>query len=212
MLDWALIAIGFGIGMAVAAPMGPVNIMVIHRGVRHGFMSAFIAGLGAVVGDTLYAAIAAFGITSVSDLITGHLTLIKIVGGLILIGFGLSVIPREPHPEEREEEDVRPSVLSAAVSSFVMCVTNPALLLGFAAVFSGLDEIGRAPDNYKSAFELTLGVLAGGIVWWFLLASVVARFRHRITVPWLRSINVAAGIALTVFGGLLLADVVLNVF
>lgn len=212
MLDWALIAIGFGIGMAVAAPMGPVNIMVIHRGVRHGFMSAFIAGLGAVAGDTLYAAIAAFGITSASDLITDHLTLIKIVGGLILIGFGLSVIPREPHPEEGEEEDVRPSMLSAAVSSFVMCVTNPALLLGFAAVFSGLDEIGRAPDNYKSAFELTLGVLAGGIVWWFLLAGVVARFRHRITVPWLRSINVAAGIALTVFGGLLLADVVRNVF
>ncbi|BCJ90211.1 lysine transporter LysE [Terrihabitans soli] len=212
MLDWALLAIGFGIGFAMAAPMGPINIMVIHRGVRHGFMSAFIAGLGAVAGDTLYAAIAAFGITSASDLITGHLTLIKIVGGLLLIGFGLSVVPRTPHPEEGVEEDVRPSMFGAAVSSFVMCVTNPALLLGFAAVFSGLDEIGRAPDNYKSAFELTLGVLTGGIVWWFLLASTVARFRHRITVPWLRSINIIAGVALMVFGGLLLADVALNIF
>lgn len=212
MLDWALMAIGFGIGFAMAAPMGPVNIMVIHRGVRHGFMSAFVAGLGAVTGDTLYAAIAAFGITSVSDLITEHLTLIKIVGGLLLIGFGVSTIPRTPHPEEGEEEDVRPSMLAAAVSTFVMCVTNPALLLGFAAVFAGLDEIGRAPDNYKSATELTLGVLSGGIVWWFLLATVVARFRHRITVPWLRGINVAAGVALTIFGALLLADAALNVF
>lgn len=212
MLDWGLIAIGFGIGVAVAAPMGPVNIMVIHRGVRHGFLSAFVAGLGAVAGDTLFAAIAAFGLTSVSDLITGHLTLIKIIGGLLLIGFGLSVMPREPRPEEGEEEDVRPSMPGAAMSSFVMCVTNPALLLGFAAVFSGLDEIGRAPDNYKSALELTLGVLAGGILWWFLLATVVARFRHRITVPWLRSINIVAGVALTIFGGLLLADVALNIF
>ncbi len=56
MLDWSLIAIGFGIGVAVAAPMGPVNIMVIHRGVRHGFLSAFVAGLGAVIGDTIFAA------------------------------------------------------------------------------------------------------------------------------------------------------------
>jgi threonine/homoserine/homoserine lactone efflux protein len=103
-------------------------------------------------------------------------------------------------------------MLGAAVSSFVMCVTNPALLLGFAAVFTGLDEIGRAPENYASALELTAGVLAGGLLWWFLLASLVARFRRRITVPWLRSINIVAGIALTVFGGLLLADVVLNVF
>jgi threonine/homoserine/homoserine lactone efflux protein len=212
MLDWALIAIGFGIGVAVAAPMGPVNIMVIHRGVRHGFLSAFVAGLGAVTGDTIFAAIAAFGITSVSDLITGHLTLIKIIGGLLLIGFGLSVMPRKPQPDKGVEEDVRPSMLGAAVQSFVMCVTNPALLLGFAAVFSGLDEIGRAPDNYKSALELTFGVLAGGLLWWFLLASVVARFRHRITVPWLRSINIIAGIALAIFGGLLLADVVLNIF
>src|SRR5688500_18253139 len=120
MLDWALIAIGLGIGIAVAAPMGPVNIMVIHRGVRHGFMSAFVAGLGAVAGDTLYAGIAAFGITSMSDLITGHLGLIKILGGLLLIGFGLSLVPRQPHPEEGEEEDTRPSMLGAAVQSFVM--------------------------------------------------------------------------------------------
>ncbi len=212
MLDWALIAIGFGIGFAMAAPMGPVNIMVIHRGVRHGFMSAFVAGLGAVAGDTIYAAIAAYGITSVSNLITDHLTLIKIVGGLLLIGFGISVIPREPHPEEGEEEDARPSMLGAAASSFFMCVTNPALLLGFAAVFAGLDEIGRAPDNYKSASELTLGVLAGGLLWWFLLASIVAKFRRRITVRWLRSINIVAGVALAIFGGLLLADVAINVF
>lgn len=212
MLDWALIGIGFGIGFAMAAPMGPVNIMVIHRGVRHGFMSAFVAGLGAVAGDTLYAAIAAYGITSVSDLITDHLVPIKIVGGLLLIGFGVSVMPREPHPEEGEEEDAQPSMLGAAASSFVMCVTNPALLLGFAAVFAGLDEIGRAPDNYKSASELTLGVLAGGLLWWFLLASLVARFRRRITVSWLRSINIAAGFALAIFGGLLLADVAINIF
>jgi threonine/homoserine/homoserine lactone efflux protein len=212
MLDWALIAIGFGIGVAVAAPMGPVNIMVIHRGVRHGFMSAFVAGLGAVAGDTLYAGIAAFGITSMSDLITGHLGFIKILGGLLLIGFGLSLVPRQPHPEEGEEEDTRPSMLGAALQSFVMCITNPALLLGFAAVFTGLDDIGRAPDNYTSAAELTLGVLGGGLLWWFLLASLVARYRSRITVPWLRGINVAAGVALAVFGGLLLADVASNGF
>jgi len=211
-LDWGLIGIGFGIGLAVAAPMGPVNIMVIHRGVQHGFLSAFVAGLGAVAGDTLYAGLAAFGITAIFDAITGHLTLIKIVGGLLLIGFGLSLIPREPHPEEGVEEDTRPSMFAAAVSTFVLCVTNPALLLGFAAVFSGLDEIGRAPDNYTSAAELTGGVLAGGLVWWLVLSSAVARFRHKITVSWLRGINVAAGFALAIFGVLLLADVAVNVF
>lgn len=212
MLDWALIAIGFGIGVAVAAPMGPVNIMVIHRGVRHGFMAAFIAGLGAVVGDGLYAAVAAFGVTAVSELITGHLGFIKVLGGLLLIAFGMTLVPRTPHPEEGVEEDNRLSMVGAAVSTFVLCVTNPALLLGFVAIFSGLDEIGRAPDNYVSAAELTFGVVMGGLLWWITLASLVARFRNRITLPWLRGINVAAGIALAIFGGLLLADVAVNGF
>lgn len=212
MLDWSLIAIGFGIGVAVAAPMGPVNIMVIHRGVRYGFTAAFVAGLGAVVGDGLFAAVAAFGVTAISDLITGHLGFIKILGGLLLIAFGVSLVPRTPHPEKGVEEDNRLSLIGAAVSSFVLCVTNPALLLGFVAIFSGLDEIGRAPDNYVSAAELTFGVVMGGLSWWFTLATVVARFRNKITVPWLRSINVAAGIALAIFGGLLLADVAINGF
>jgi threonine/homoserine/homoserine lactone efflux protein len=211
-LDWGLIGIGIGIGVAVAAPMGPVNIMVIHRGVRHGFLSAFVAGLGAVVGDTLYAAIAAFGITSISDAITEHLTLLKIIGGFLLVGFGLSLIPRTPHPEQGVEEDTQRSMVAAAVSTFVLCVTNPALLLGFAAVFTGLDEIGRAPDNYTSAAELTFGVLVGGLIWWLLLSGAVAHFRTKITVPWLRSINALAGIVLSVLGGLLLADALLNIW
>lgn len=211
-LDWGLIGIGFGIGLAVAAPMGPVNIMVIHRAVKHGFLSAFVAGLGAIAGDTLYAAIAAFGITAISDVIIHHLDFIKIVGGLLLIGFGLSLIPRTPHPEQGVEEDIRPSMLAAAVSTFFLCITNPALLLGFAALFAALDEIGRAPENYASAAELTFGVFVGGLVWWLVLSSVVSRLRARITLRWLRAINMLAGLSLAVFGVLLLADVALDVF
>jgi threonine/homoserine/homoserine lactone efflux protein len=211
-LDWGLIAIGFGIGLAVAAPMGPVNIMIIHRGVQGGFMSAFVAGLGAVLGDGLYAAIAAFGVTAISDTIENHIGAIQLVGGIVLIGFGSNLVFSTPHPEERVDEDTRLSMLGAAVSSFVLAVTNPALLLGFVAIFAGLDEIGRAPDNYALAAQLTVGVLAGGLLWWFLLASLVARFRHRITLPWLRGINAAAGIALAIFGALLLADIAIGGF
>ncbi len=212
MLDWGLIAIGFGIGLAVAAPMGPVNIMIIHRGVRSGFMSAFVAGLGAVLGDGLYAAIAAFGVTAISDTIENHIGAIQLVGGIVLIGFGSNLVFRTPHPEERVDEDTRLSMLGAAVSSFVLAITNPALLLGFVAIFAGLDEIGRAPDNYALAAQLTVGVFAGGLSWWFMLASLVARFRHRITLPWLRGINAAAGIALAIFGALLLADIAIGSF
>lgn len=210
MVDWGLIAIGMGIGLAVAAPMGPVNIMIIHRGVKHGFASAFVAGLGAVVGDTLYAAVAAFGVTAISDTVENHIGLIQLVGGFLLIGFGSNLVFRTPHPEARVDEDTRLSMIGAAVSSFVLAVTNPALLLGFIAIFAGLDEIGRAPDNWVSAAELSVGVLLGGLIWWFVLANVVAHFRNRITLPWLRTINIAAGLALAAFGVGLIADFVLD--
>ena len=107
-------------------------------------------------------------------------------------------------------QDTRLSMIGAAVSSFVLAVTNPALLLGFIAIFAGLDEIGRAPDNWVSAAELSVGVLLGGLIWWFVLANVVAHFRNRITLPWLRTINIAAGLALAAFGVGLIADFVLD--
>lgn len=48
-----LIPVGIVIGILVAAPVGPVNVLCIQRAVERGFWGGVAAGLGAVLGDGL---------------------------------------------------------------------------------------------------------------------------------------------------------------
>src|SRR3954452_7307355 len=45
-------------GFLVSIPVGPINITIINEGARRGFFWAFMIGLGAMVMDLVYCAIA----------------------------------------------------------------------------------------------------------------------------------------------------------
>ena len=67
-----LVLAGIGIGVLMAAPIGPVNVLVIQRAVAGGFWAGLAAGIGAVLGDGLLAAIAAFSVTAISDAMSAY--------------------------------------------------------------------------------------------------------------------------------------------
>ena len=69
MIDFGLVANGIAIGLAVAAPIGPVNLIVIRRTLRYGQLNGFLSGAGAATGDAIFAAIAAFGLTAAIELV-----------------------------------------------------------------------------------------------------------------------------------------------
>ncbi len=91
-----LVLLGVGIGVLMAAPIGPVNVLVIQRTVAGGFWAGLAAGLGAVLGDGLLAAIAAFSVTAICDVMSTYSGQIRLVGGLLLIGFGLALLFARP--------------------------------------------------------------------------------------------------------------------
>ena len=50
-----VIPVGAIIGIVVAAPVGPVNVLCIQRAIARGFWGGLAAGLGAMLGDGLIA-------------------------------------------------------------------------------------------------------------------------------------------------------------
>jgi threonine/homoserine/homoserine lactone efflux protein len=211
-LDWSLVGIGLGIGVAVAAPIGPINIMIIHRAVRGGFWPAFTAGLGATIGDGFYAAVAAFGISAISDVVQGHATTVKLLGGLLLIGLGLFLFTRHPTPMSGLKNDTRFSQAGAGAVGFFLALANPATLFAMAAVFSGLDELAGPEGHLTASLTLTLSAVTGSFLWVLALTMLVSRYRTQLNERWLRAINIASGLMLATFGGLLLATTVLGDF
>src|SRR5919198_1220500 len=83
-----ILPVGLVIGVLVAAPVGPVNVLCIHRAIQRGFWGGIAAGLGAVLGDGLIALFAALGVGAISGTIQQYRDAVQLMGGLALIAFG----------------------------------------------------------------------------------------------------------------------------
>ena len=153
---------------------------------------------GAVAADGFFAAVAAFGVTAVSGFVEGHSRWLQIVGGLLLIGFGLRTARAHPHLDEDASEAT--GLVRTAAATFGMTVTNPATVLGFLALFGSLGEWAPRAGDWIGAGMFVVGVVAGGVSWWFVVSFAVAALRDRMTDTALARVNLAAGVLLIAFG------------
>jgi threonine/homoserine/homoserine lactone efflux protein len=88
-MDIIVLSAGIAIGLAMTAPPGPVNILVIRTAIGQGSRVAFFTGLGSVVSDIIYASIAAYGVSSIAHVITSHARPLMALGGLFLVVIGV---------------------------------------------------------------------------------------------------------------------------
>ncbi|MDX5593100.1 LysE family translocator [Pseudovibrio sp. SPO723] len=190
------------IGIATSAPVGPVNIMVISRSLHFGFLPGFLAGAGAVFADTLFALIAAFGVTTISNFLTLHLEMIQIVGGMLLLGFGVSVFRAHPHISRSEAGKSR--LAQGFAAALAMTITNPGTIFGFLTLFGALGHLAPKAGNYVGAATLVTGVFLGAMSWWASASALIATFRQHINDAWLTWINRGAGALLFLLGVVIL--------
>jgi len=202
-----LVLAGVGIGVLVAAPIGPVNVLVIQRAVRGGFWAGLAAGLGAVLGDGLLAAIAAFSVTAISEAISAYSEWIQFIGGLLLIGFGLTLLVARPAMTiPIGEKSHLLEHMGIIPQTFFLTVTNPGAVLGMAALIGGLGSLLGGLNTYLEALLLVAAVMGGSLLWWLGLSELIATIRHKLTEGRLKLINRIAGAILLAFGLILLLE------
>lgn len=186
---------GVGIGLAIAAPVGPIGVLCIRRALAAGAGSAFATGLGAALADACYGAVAAFGLTVVSSILLAWQTVLAAVGGLMLLVLGVRTGLAEPAGAPAAAGSG--SLARQFGETFLLTLSNPATILSFLAVFASLGAVGSGPGD---AAAMVLGVFVGSALWWLTLSMVVARLRARITRSAMRWINRIAGCTLVAFG------------
>jgi threonine/homoserine/homoserine lactone efflux protein len=209
-----LISSGIVIGLIVAVPIGPVNLICIRRTLAYGSANGFFSGLGAALGDGIFAVVTAFGLTAISQLIEGYSSALRLVGGLMLLGFGLHIFNADVsllHDADRSEdrESGSSSLLKAMASTFALTITNPATLFGFTALFAGLGSLAGGA-TFLDAAIIVAGVVAGSTMWWFVLTTFVGIFHKRIDTGVMRNLNHAFGIAVTGLGVIVLGNLAIR--
>lgn len=189
---------GFAIGLAIAAPVGPIGLLCIRRSLADGRLAGFVTGLGAAAADGLYGAIGAFGITAISALMVDQQRWLGLVGGLFLVWLGLSGMRRRVATEAAAPPRQARHLAGFFASTFALTLTNPATILSFAAVFAGLGLGGAG--SLVAALVMIAGVFLGSAAWWLFLSGAVAWAGARLGPSALAWINRLSGLVLLGFG------------
>ena len=185
------------IGLAIAAPVGPIGVLCIRRTLADGRLVGLLTGLGAATADGVYGAIAGFGLTAVTDLLIGRGPWLGIGGGLFLCYLGVRTFIAVP---AESPAALQPGALFAIFSStFVLTLTNPTTILSFVAIFAGLG-LGNTGGDYLAASVLVAGVFLGSALWWLGLSGAVSIFRERVGSRAMRGINRLSGLLIGGFG------------
>jgi len=196
---------GLAIGLAIAAPVGPIGLLCIRRSLAQGRLAGFVTGMGAATADGVYGAIGAFGITAISALLVDQQRWLALAGGLFLIWLGVAGIRRPPASEAAAPSHSARDLAGYFVSTFALTLTNPATILSFAAVFAGLGlgagaERAMGAAGIAAALITIAGVFAGSAAWWLFLSSAVGWLRTRLGPGLLVWINRLSGLILIGFG------------
>ena len=206
-MEPALFVRGVVLGFTIAAAVGPISLLCIRRTLAEGRLVGIVSGLGVATADATYGAVAAFGLTAVTDLLVDWRRALGVVGGTFLLWLAwrtFKSVPSETATAGNGEG--RRGLPGAYLSTLGLTLTNPMTILSFAALFVGLGVTG---GDAVGATLLTLGVFTGSAMWWVVLVTAVGAFRSRLTPTGLRRVNIVSGLVIGAFGIVAIASAVL---
>ncbi len=192
---FALFLKAAGVGLALAAPIGPMALLCMRRTMGCGWCAGLASGAGIATGDMVLAAVAALGFSEVLRLMIAHERALHLVAGPLLIYLGVrTAIFRKAPSECVERFD---TLHGAYVTSAFLTLVNPPTLIAFVALFA---LIAPSSPRISTALVTVAGVASGSLLWWIVLASTTAILRGVMTPGFRRMISAGAGIALALFG------------
>ncbi len=191
---------GAAAGLAISAPVGPVNVLCVSRTLTKGWLAGFISGLGAAAADTFYGAIAGFSISIVIGFLIREQSKLRFFGGILLILIGIYYYRKKPEPLSKQSEG--DAAHSDFVTTFLLNLTNPTTVLSFLAVMAVLGLSERRAAWLTSA--MVGGIFVGSMIWWLILIGLTNKFRERFNDRAMCLMNHIAGFAIGGFGILML--------
>jgi threonine/homoserine/homoserine lactone efflux protein len=198
-------------GLAAAAPMGPVNMMAVRRGVAAGWRHTLACGIGAVFGDLVLFSLALLGGRFLlPGLYDAKLRIIlAAIGAAVLVPVGIYffTLAFKDHRKafksarRRWSEGPIPARLAAeAAQSAAMTIFNPLTMLYWVAVTSNWLPTADSVLGYRAPAWGILMAGAGMMAWFTALIVFVRFIPNHIGATFFRLANAILGLILLGFG------------
>lgn len=181
---------GMGVGVVLAAPIGPINIEIIRRGLLQGSRAGWLVGLGALTADTIFATLIVSGVTQIADRPILRVPLYA-AGALMLAYIGVMSL-RQALTGPIEFKGSGEGHSRAYATGFMMAVLNPMGIVYWLSVGSALVAEAVAKVGRSGSPVLVGGVFFGIFCWVSLLAILVhfgRRFVNERVMRWITGIS-----------------------
>lgn len=208
---------GISWGLFLSILIGPIFFALIQAGIEQGLRAGIMVGLGIWISDIIFVGLIYGGISSVVEVTKweGFKPTIGIVGGLILIAFGIGTLLSKPPNILKEkgttsEETIdykTASYFSLWLKGFIVNTVNPFTFLFWIGLLSTVAV--KSDFNDSKALLFFIGILGTVIILDTLkvvMAKYIRRWMKTHHILWMRRVS---GVAFLVFGVVMMVRVLL---
>ncbi|MBX9569204.1 MAG: LysE family transporter [Candidatus Obscuribacterales bacterium] len=180
-----------GLGVALAAPVGPIAMLCMRTTLRSGFWAGFSAGLGAAFADGVICFLVLSGLASAENIVWPMDLILRILSALFLLFLSIKLFRAKADLKEPELSDIGTSGLTKHfISTFAITILSPLTFVSFFAIFS----VGIKTIVGFEGLVASVGVMTGSALWWLLLASGLSIARRKLNARIMRFINVSSAL------------------
>ena len=175
MLDTTAVLSASVVCLAGVMSPGPNFVAVTHRAISSSRYEAVAMVLGIAMVNTLWAAMALFGLSLLVTSLPWLFWSIKLMGAAYLVWFGIQLLKRSGHPLKSRELLASASSLPSALRDGIATnLANPKSMAFYASVFSGAVPADPSMETLL-AMVVMVGVLA--VLWYGSVALVLSADR-----------------------------------
>ncbi|KWX85813.1 hypothetical protein AMQ83_22550 [Paenibacillus riograndensis] len=187
------------LGLSLSAPIGPINAAQLDKGIRGGFLHAWLVGLGAISADIIYMFLVYFGVIHLLDapFVRAFLWLF---GFFVLVYTGVESIKSAGMITASEMRDSEASLAKSYLAGFLMSLFNPLSILFWLGIYGSI--LAKAASEYplQQLLIYSGAIILGILLWDVSMAAASSVFRKLLTPRVLKAISVLSGLSLVAFG------------
>ena len=183
---------GIIIGLCISAPMGPAGILCLRRALEQGRRAGVITGIGATLGDLVYAIMTYLFTGILLDYIDRNMVPLRIVASLLFIGFATYLYFSTPRLEvsQRVVAKINQRNLSHLASGFLLTIPNLLIVPVYVVLFSQFNFVYPLGAPPYGMFALGLiSIALGALIWWLFITYIATRLRDLVSQRNLRIFN-----------------------
>lgn len=123
------------LGISLAAPVGPINIEMLKRGIERGFWHAWIVGIGGMTADILFMLLIYFGLSSVF-MYTYVQAFMYCAGFFLLFYLGFQSVKQGiSHSNMEYKQEEIGGLKQSFMAGFLIAISNPLNLVFWFGIY-----------------------------------------------------------------------------